>query len=42
MGWAALDSGSVARTARALAAPASPSCPLLVVHEMLSRLDNPR
>ena len=41
MGWAALDSGSLARTARALAATRVAIVPTLVVHEMLSRLDNP-
>jgi imidazolonepropionase-like amidohydrolase len=40
-GWAALDSGSVARTARALAQTKVTIVPTLVVHEMLSRLDNP-
>src|SRR3989454_5841947 len=41
MGWAALDSGSLARTARALVATHVAIVPTLVVHEMLSRLDNP-
>ena len=41
MGWAALDSGSVAQTARALAATRVAIVPTLVLHEMLSRLDNP-
>ncbi len=41
MGWAALDSASVARTARALAATHVAIVPTLVLHEMLSRLDNP-
>jgi imidazolonepropionase-like amidohydrolase len=41
MGWAALDSASLARTARALAATRVAIVPTLVVHEMLSRLDNP-
>jgi len=41
MGWATLDSASVARTARALAATRVAIVPTLVVHEMLSRLDNP-
>ena len=41
MGWASLDSGAVARTARALAATRVAIVPTLVVHEMLSRLDNP-
>jgi imidazolonepropionase-like amidohydrolase len=40
-GWAALDSASVARTARALAATHVAVVPTLVLHEMLSRLDNP-
>jgi imidazolonepropionase-like amidohydrolase len=40
-GWAGLDSGSVARTARALAQTKVTLVPTLVVHEMLSRLDNP-
>ncbi|HLB82522.1 MAG TPA: amidohydrolase family protein [Gemmatimonadales bacterium] len=41
MGWAGLDSGSLARTARALVATRVAIVPTLVVHEMLSRLDNP-
>src|SRR5256886_15836371 len=41
MGWAELDSGSLARTARALVATHVAIVPTLVVHEMLSRLDNP-
>src|SRR5438094_614194 len=41
MGWAALDSAALARTARALAATRVAIVPTLVVHEMLSRLDNP-
>jgi imidazolonepropionase-like amidohydrolase len=40
-GWAGLDSSSVARTARALAQAKVTVVPTLVVHEMLSRLDNP-
>jgi imidazolonepropionase-like amidohydrolase len=40
-GWATLDSASLARTARALAATRVAIVPTLVVHEMLSRLDNP-
>jgi len=40
-GWAALDSASLARTARALAQTKVAIVPTLVVHEMLSRLDNP-
>jgi imidazolonepropionase-like amidohydrolase len=40
-GWATLDSASVAQTARALAATRVAIVPTLVVHEMLSRLDNP-
>lgn len=40
-GWASLDSGAVARTARALAQTQVTIVPTLVVHEMLSRLDNP-
>src|SRR5207245_10924007 len=40
-GWAALDSASLARTARGLAATRVAIVPTLVVHEMLSRLDNP-
>ena len=41
MGWATLDSASVARAARALAATHVAIVPTLVLHEMLSRLDNP-
>ena len=41
MGWAALDSGTLARTARALVVTRVAIVPTLVVHEMLSRLDNP-
>ena len=41
MGWATLDSASLARTARALAATHVAIVPTLIVHEMLSRLDNP-
>jgi imidazolonepropionase-like amidohydrolase len=41
IGWALLDSASVARTARELAATRVAIVPTLVVHEMLSRLDNP-
>jgi len=40
-GWATLDSASLARTARALAQTRVAIVPTLVVHEMLSRLDNP-
>jgi imidazolonepropionase-like amidohydrolase len=40
-GWAGLDSGVVARTARALAQTKVAIVPTLVVHDMLSRLDNP-
>jgi imidazolonepropionase-like amidohydrolase len=40
-GWATLDSASVARVARALAATHVAIVPTLVLHEMLSRLDNP-
>ena len=40
-GWASLDSAAVARTARALAQTQVTIVPTLVVHEMLSRLDNP-
>ncbi|MGH7531345.1 MAG: amidohydrolase family protein [Gemmatimonadales bacterium] len=39
--WAALDSAVVARTARALAQTRVVVVPTLVLHEMLSRLDNP-
>jgi imidazolonepropionase-like amidohydrolase len=41
MGWAMLDSASLAHTARALAATHVAIVPTLVLHEMLSRLDNP-
>lgn len=41
IGWATLDSVSLARTARALAATHVAVVPTLIVHEMLSRLDNP-
>jgi len=40
-GWATVDSASLARTARALAQTKVAIVPTLVVHEMLSRLDNP-
>ena len=40
-GWASLDSQAVARTARALAQTRVAIVPTLVVHDMLSRLDNP-
>jgi imidazolonepropionase-like amidohydrolase len=40
-GWAGLDSSAVARTARALAQTRVAIVPTLVVHDMLSRLDNP-
>ena len=40
-GWATLDSAAVAQTARALAATRVAIVPTLVLHEMLSRLDNP-
>jgi len=40
-GWTSLDSASLARTARALAQTKVVIVPTLVVHEMLSRLDNP-
>jgi imidazolonepropionase-like amidohydrolase len=40
-GWAGLDSSTVARTARALAQTKVAIVPTLVVHDMLSRLDNP-
>jgi imidazolonepropionase-like amidohydrolase len=40
-GWAGLDSVAVARTARSLAQTRVTVVPTLVVHEMLSRLDNP-
>jgi imidazolonepropionase-like amidohydrolase len=40
-GWASLDSSAIARTARALAQTKVAIVPTLVVHDMLSRLDNP-
>src|SRR5207245_10324876 len=40
-GWSSLDSGVVARTARALAQTKVTIVPTLVVHDILSRLDNP-
>jgi imidazolonepropionase-like amidohydrolase len=40
-GWTALDSAALARTARALAQTKVAIVPTLIVHEMLSRLDNP-
>jgi len=40
-GWAALDSGTIARTARQLALTRVTIVPTLVVHDMLARLDNP-
>ena len=40
-GWAGLDSATVARTARSLAQTRVTIVPTLVVHDMLSRLDNP-
>ena len=40
-GWAGLDSSSIARTARALALTKVTVVPTLVLHDMLSRLDNP-
>lgn len=40
-GWAGLDSSTVAGTARALAQAKVTLVPTLVVHDMLSRLDNP-
>jgi imidazolonepropionase-like amidohydrolase len=40
-GWALVDSASLARVARALAAAHVAIVPTLVLHEMLSRLDNP-
>ena len=40
-GWNTLDSASLARTARALAQTNVTIVPTLIVHEMLSRLDNP-
>jgi imidazolonepropionase-like amidohydrolase len=40
-GWGTLDSASVARVARTLAATHVAVVPTLVLHEMLARLDNP-
>ncbi|HXO84712.1 MAG TPA: amidohydrolase family protein [Gemmatimonadales bacterium] len=40
-GWAGLDSATVARTARSLAQTRVTIVPTLVIHDMLSRLDNP-
>jgi imidazolonepropionase-like amidohydrolase len=40
-GWASLDSASVQRVARAVAATRTAVVPTLVLHEMLARLDNP-
>jgi len=40
-GWATLDSASLDRTARALAQTKVAIVPTLILHEMLSRLDNP-
>jgi imidazolonepropionase-like amidohydrolase len=40
-GWTTLDSAALARTARALARTKVAIVPTLIVHEMLSRLDNP-
>lgn len=40
-GWAGIDSSALARTARALARTRVVLVPTLVVHEMLSRLENP-
>jgi imidazolonepropionase-like amidohydrolase len=40
-GWAALDSATVARVARTLAPTHVAIVPTLILHEMLSRLDNP-
>jgi imidazolonepropionase-like amidohydrolase len=40
-GWTTLDSASLARTARALVQTKVAIVPTLIVHEMLSRLDNP-
>ncbi len=40
-GWAGLDSAAVARVAKALAAAHVAVVPTLVLHDMLSRLDNP-
>jgi len=40
-GWSTLDSAAVARVARTLAATHAAIVPTLVLHEMMSRLDNP-
>jgi len=40
-GWAGLDSATLAHTARSLAQTKVTIVPTLVVHDMLSRLDNP-
>jgi len=40
-GWAALDSETVARTARQLAMTRVTIVPTLIIHDMLSRLNNP-
>ncbi len=40
-GWAGIDSGTLARTAQALAHTKVTIVPTLVVHDMLARLDNP-
>jgi imidazolonepropionase-like amidohydrolase len=40
-GWTTLDSAALARTARALAQTRVAIVPTLILHEMLSRLDNP-
>ncbi len=40
-GWTTLDSAALARTARALARTKVAIVPTLIVHEMLSRLNNP-
>jgi len=40
-GWAGIDSGTLARTAQALAQTKVTIVPTLVVHDMLARLDNP-
>lgn len=41
MGWAGLDSAAVARVAQRVAAAHVAVVPTLVLHEMMSRLDNP-
>jgi imidazolonepropionase-like amidohydrolase len=41
LGWATLDSAAIAGVARALAAARVAVVPTLVLHDMLSRLDNP-